>query len=285
MDAIAPNLASPSDPLAIALSERDRNVVDMVREALETKSVRLAYQPIVLAGHSGRLAFFEGLVRILDQTGRTIPAREFIADVEDKELGRQIDCVALECGLQALAENPTLRLSINMSARTIGYPAWLRTLDRGIGMAADIGERLIIEITESSVLAAPETVSAFMSELQNLGVCFAVDDFGAGYTSLRHLRDLDFDVLKIDGHFVRGLATDPDNQALIMAMLSVAKHFGMLTVAENVETQADALWLANSGVDCLQGYYFGAPSLKPNWTNASNLGGTSTAANSQFAVR
>lgn len=273
MEALAPNPAAPSDPLAVAVAQRDRNVVAMVRDALATRSVQLAFQPVVVAGNFGRLAFFEGLVRILDNTGRTIPAKDFISGVEDKELGRQIDCVALECGLRALAENPTLRLSINMSARTIGYPAWLRTLDRGIGLAEDVGERLIIEITESSVLAAPETVSAFMDELQALGICFAVDDFGAGYTSLRHLRDLDFDVLKIDGHFVRGLAHDPDNQAMVKAMLSVAQHFGMLSVAENVESEIDALWLAANGVDCLQGYYFGAPSLQPDWSNATNLGG------------
>ena len=272
MDVLAPHGAKPSDPLAMAVAERDRDVISMVEQAIATKAVQLAYQPVVVAGDSSRLAFFEGLVRILDPTGRAIPAREFIYEVENKELGRQIDCIALECGLQALATNPTLRLSINMSARTIGYPGWLRTLDAGIGVSPDVGERLIIEITETSVLAAPETVSAFMDELQSLGVCFAVDDFGAGHTSLRHLRDLDFDILKIDGHFVRGLHEDADNQALIRAMLSIAQHFGMLTVAESVEAEADAAWLASAGIDCLQGYFFGAPSLRPDWTNVANLG-------------
>ncbi|MEL7026066.1 MAG: EAL domain-containing protein [Pseudomonadota bacterium] len=272
MNVLAPNPASPSDPLSSAVAERDKDVVAMVEYAIATKSVEIAYQPVVVAKQTGRLAFFEGLARILDATGRAIPAREFVYDIEDKELGRKVDCISLECGLRALAEHPRLRLSINMSARTIGYPEWLRTLDAGVGVSPDIGERLIIEITESSVLAAPETVSAFMAELQAMGICFAVDDFGAGFTSLRHLRDLDFDILKIDGHFVDGLHGDPDNQALVKSMLSIAQHFGMLTVAENVEQKADAEWLAASGVDCLQGYFFGAPALRPDWGDSDNLG-------------
>ncbi|MEL7106886.1 MAG: EAL domain-containing protein [Pseudomonadota bacterium] len=272
MNAITSPEAMKSDPLSFAIADRDRDVIAMVADALARKSVELAFQPVVVAGQSGRLAFFEGLARILDTTGRAIPAKDFINQVEATELGRQIDCVALECGLKALAQNPTMRLSINMSARTIGFPPWLRILDAGIGRAPDIGERLILEITESSILAAPETVAAFMTELQAIGVCFAVDDFGAGFTSLRHLRDLDFDILKIDGHFVGNVHADPDNQALIQAMMSVSEHFGMLTVAENVEQAEDAAWLTQHGVDCLQGYYFGAPSLKPNLADSGNLG-------------
>lgn len=272
MNAITSPEMMRSDPLSFAVADRDRDVIAMVADGLARRSVELAYQPVVVAGQSGRLAFFEGLARILDTTGRAIPAKDFIDQVEATELGRQIDCVALECGLKALAQNPTMRLSINMSARTIGFPPWLRILDAGVGRAPDIGERLILEITESSILAAPETVAAFMNELQAIGVCFAVDDFGAGFTSLRHLRDLDFDILKIDGHFVGNVHADPDNQALIRAMMSVSEHFGMLTVAENVEKAEDAVWLTQQGIDCLQGYYFGAPSLTPDLKDSGNLG-------------
>lgn len=272
MNALISSPEARSDPLSFAVAARDRDTIAMVEDAIAAKRVQLAYQPVVLAGSGGQLGFFEGLVRILDATGRVIPAREFISQVEDRELGRRIDCLALEFGLKALAEHPTLRLSVNMSARSIGFPGWLRALDIGLALDPDIAARLIVEITESSVLAAPETVAAFMAELQGLGVCFAMDDFGAGYTSLRHLRDLDFDILKIDGTFVQGIHANPDNKALTRALLSVGQHFGMLTVAENVETAEDAAWLAEAGVDCLQGYYFGAPALKPDWSNAANLG-------------
>ena len=261
-----------TDPLSLAVAERDADLIGLVEEALALKRVQLAYQPVVVAGSDGRLAFFEGLARILDKTGRAIPARDFFGQIEHLDLGRMVDCVALEFGLRALAEYPSLRLSINMSARSIGYPAWLRTLDAGIGADPEIAARLIIEITETSVLAAPETVAAFMGELQNLGICFAMDDFGAGYSSLKHLRDLDFDILKIDGDFVKGIHANPDNQALTRALLAIGQHFGMLTIAESVETAADGAWLCDAGVDCLQGYFFGAPSLKPDWSNTANLG-------------
>ena len=75
-----------------------------------------------------------------------------------------------------------------------------------------------------------------------------------------------FDILKIDGQFIRGIAASGDNQVLVEALLSMARHFEMLTVAESVETAEDAGWLANAGVDCLQGYHFGAPTRRPKFT-------------------
>jgi len=267
-----PSYDGADNPLADAINSRDRETIYMVRAAIARRDVLLAWQPVVEANAQGRVAFWEGLIRVLDASGRVIPARDFIDTVETQEAGRKLDTLALEAGIATLQEDPRLRLSINMSARSIGYPAWLRTLDCGIGEDPEIAARLIIEITERSVLAAPETVGAFMAELQTLGICFAMDDFGAGYSSLRNLRDLDFDILKIDGDFVKGIHANPDNQALTRALLSVGRHFGMLTVAESVEAAADGAWLARAGVDCLQGYYFGAPSLRPDWTNRANLG-------------
>jgi EAL domain-containing protein (putative c-di-GMP-specific phosphodiesterase class I) len=202
---------------------------------------------------------------VLDETGRIIPAREFITVIEETEMGRIIDCLALEKGLRALRKNPALRLSINMSARSIGYGAWKKVLDRNLRTDPTLGERLILEITESSAMLVPELVIAFMNDLQSLGVCFALDDFGSGYTSFRYLRDFYFDMIKIDGQFIRGIATNPDNQVLLQALISIAQHFDMFTVAEFVENIEDAQFLASNGIDCLQGYYFGAPTIRPPW--------------------
>ena len=252
-----------NDPLSAAVNQRDRNVLDMVRAALEHKQVMLAFQPVMQA--HGNVAFYEGLIRVLDETGRIIPAREFITVIEETEMGRIIDCLALEKGLRALRKNPTLRLSINMSARSIGYSRWKKVLERNLRTDPTLAERLILEITESSAMLVPELVISFMSELQSHGVCFALDDFGAGYTSFRYLRDFYFDMIKIDGQFIRGIARNPDNQVLLQALVSIAQHFDMFTVAEFVENQQDAEFLAQNGIDCLQGYYFGAPSVNPPW--------------------
>lgn len=259
--------ASPgtASPLGVMISSQDHDTMAMVREAIDARRMRLAYQPVVLAREPERVAFHEGLIRVLDPNGREIPARDFIGAVEDTEIGREIDCIALELGMGALARHPDVRLSINMSARSIGYPRWMRAFRKGLAAGPTVGERLILEITESSAMLVPELVTAFMEELQADGVAFALDDFGSGYTAIRYFKDFFFDILKIDGQFIRNIHRDPDNAALTAALLSIGKHFHMFTVAEAVETPEEAQFLINLGVDCLQGFLFGAAALRPTF--------------------
>ncbi len=257
--------AEKISPLDHAIHRRDQSTLKMVEEAIKHKQTLLAFQPVVLAHDSGRVAFHEGLMRVLDETGRVIPAKDFMPVIEDKELGRQIDVLALRMGLNTLQQNPELRLSINMSARSIGYSAWSQTMRRFLNRDKTLGERLILEITESSAMLVPELVKDFMMNLQDQGVCFAMDDFGAGHTAIRYFKDFYFDVLKIDGQFIKGIAQDPDNQTLTAALISIAGHFDMMTVAESVENADDAALLASMGIDCLQGYYFAAPTTHPSW--------------------
>ncbi|MBL4627632.1 MAG: EAL domain-containing protein [Roseicyclus sp.] len=258
VEPVEPGLESPLDA---AISHRDRGTLAMVQQALARGDTRLAFQPIVRADGMG-VAFFEGLIRILDETGRIIPARDFMGAVEDSDIGRQIDCAALTIGLQMLKDHPTLRLSINMSARSVGYPRWMTILRTCLRDHPTVVERLILEITESSVMIMPEIVAIFMEDLQDKGITFALDDFGAGYTAFRHFKTFCFDILKIDGQFTRDIAEDADNQVLSEALIGLARHFGMLVVSEAVETASEAQWLAAAGVDCMQGYYYGAPSLQ-----------------------
>ncbi|WP_372839603.1 EAL domain-containing protein [Phaeovulum sp.] len=259
---VEPGLVSPLDH-AVAL--RDRETMSMVRRAVERRDVVLAFQPIVQSSRPDRPAFYEGLIRLLDETGRIIPARDFIETIETTELGRKIDCLSLEMGLIALAEDPGIRLAINMSARSIGYPNWMKTLNRGLQLDDTAAERLILEITESSAMVMPDLVTVFMQDLQQRGVSFALDDFGAGFTSFRYLREFFFDIIKIDGQFIRGIADNADNQVLTQALMSIARHFDMFTVAESVESARDAAFLQSLGIDCMQGYYFGAPTIVPPW--------------------
>lgn len=261
------DVADPSEasPLAFAVARRDRETLAMVTRAVARGDVLLAFQPIMQTARPDRPAFYEGLLRVLDETGRVIPSQDFIGAAETTELGRKLDCLALEMGLMTLAENPTLRLSVNMSARSIGWPEWTRVLARGLARDETLGERLILEITEASAMTMPELVSVFMHDMHLKGICFAIDDFGAGYTSFRYLREFYFDILKISGQFISGIAQNPDSQVLTRALMSIAGHFDMFTVAEGVETAEDAAWLAAQGVDCMQGYYFGAPTITPSW--------------------
>ncbi|MEL6915273.1 MAG: EAL domain-containing protein [Pseudomonadota bacterium] len=253
------------DPLSAAVTARDTRVLDLVTDALNSKRAVLAYQPVMQAMAPSSPAFYEGLVRIHDHAGRFIPAKDFIAEVDDTETGRLIDCLALELGLATLAKEDGIRLSINMSARSIGYGRWMKTLESGLARSPTVGERLILEIEEKSAMTTPELVTAFMRDLQGKGISFALDDFGAGYTSFRHLRNFVFDLVKIDGKFTRDIAETPDNQVVVGAIQAVARQFDMFTVAGSVESRADADMLTAMGVDCLQGYHFGAPSLAEPW--------------------
>ena len=254
-----------ASPLGVAISQGDAATLSMVEDAIRTRRLALAYQPVVLSRDPGRVAFYEGLIRVLEPNGRIIPAADFMDAVEAHELGREIDSASLEFGLVALARHPELRLSINMSARSIGYPRWMRTLKKGLDLGPTVGERLILEITESSAMTVPELVSSFMDDMQGRGVAFALDHFGAGNTAIRYFRDLLFDILKIDGQFIRKIDQDVDNQALVKVLQGVGKHFDMFVVAERVETPAEAECLRQMGVECLQGYLFGAPTVRPVW--------------------
>lgn len=252
-------------PLNAAVSTRDRSVVQMATDAVKHKQCRLAFQPVVQAHPPHGIAFYEGFIRVMDETGRVIPAREFMPQVENTPIGRDLDCVALELGLRTLVKNPQIRLSINMSARSIGYSNWSGILDRFLKRDPQLGERLILEISESSSMQVPELVVDFMDRLQDRGIAFALDDFGASNFSFRHFREFLFDAAKIDGQFIRGISDSPDNQALVRALIAVAREFEILVTAESVETQKDAAFLLASGVDCMQGFLFGAPSVSPPW--------------------
>lgn len=258
----------PENPLEFAAAKRDEPILHTVQRAITNKQVLLAYQPVVHSHRPDRASFYEGLIRVLDDSQEVIAAKEFMPVVETLELGRVLDCFSLELGLTALAAEPTLRLSINMSARSIGYPKWSETLDRGLAEDPTIAERLILEITEGSAMLMPDIVIVFMAEMHRRGISFALDDFGAGYTAFRFFKDFQFDIVKIDGQFISNIHQDPDNQVLCAALQSVARQFNMFTVAEHVEKVEEMSYLQSIGIDCLQGYYLGKPQLVQKWTEA-----------------
>ncbi len=253
------------NPLNSAVAARDATTVQMASEAVKHKQCKLAFQPVMRANPPHGVAFYEGFIRVLDETGRVIPAREFIPQLENTPIGRELDCIALEMGLRTLARTPNIRMSVNMSARSIGYARWSRVMERFLKKDPSIGERLILEISEDSAMTLPELVVDFMDRMQPRGVAFALDDFGASNFSFRHFREFLFDAAKIDGQFVRGISDNPDNQALVRALIAVAREFEILVTAESVETREDAEFLVACGVDCLQGFLFGAPSVSAPW--------------------
>lgn len=257
-----PGLASPLD---VAISAEDRQIMAQVAQALKDRRMRLAFQPAVYAADPTIIGFYEGFIRLLNDRDQVIPARDFMRAVEQQELGREIDCAALQMGLMMLQRHPKIRVSINMSARSVGYRPWSQVLRKAVRDTPGLARRLILEISEPTILQVPDMLKPFMEEMRAQGVVFALDDFGADLMSLRMLCDLRFEIAKIDGSLVSLIDRSPEIQVVVRAAIAVAQEMDMYLVAEAVETESQANWLIRAGVGCLQGYMFGAPTVAPDF--------------------
>ena len=231
-------------------------------DALRQRRFTLAFQPVVHV-QDGEPVFHEALLRILDAENQPMPASHLIPVAEELGLVRLVDMDVLDMALEAMKAKEEGRLSVNVSATTVmdadGFLERLteeRDLIRG---------RLIVEITESAVLNDAERVNAFIDRLHELGCEVALDDFGAGYTSFRNLRDFNFDIVKLDGAFCEDLSNNQKNQHFVRSLIELASNTGMRLVAEWVESEEDARLLREWGVDALQGYLFGRPDCCDGW--------------------
>ncbi|MDH3738218.1 MAG: EAL domain-containing protein [Alphaproteobacteria bacterium] len=242
----------------------DLIIADQVKQAVREDRIVLAYQPIVSAS-DGTPAFYEGLVRMLDEEDKPVPAGVFVPIVEQMGLMRQVDRRVLDLGIAALMDNPEISLSINVSGMTAVDPVWLRQLREHLEARPDVASRLILEITETVAIEDIADSSRFVRSVNEFGCRVALDDFGAGYTSFRHLRALNVDLVKIDGSFVRDLPTNPDNQLFVRTLINLAKGIGLKTVAEWVENEEEADLLRREGIDYLQGWHYGKPEIEPPW--------------------
>ena len=239
---------------------QDMSIAKEVQEALLDDRLVLAYQPIVgcrdQAPH-----FYECLLRMRRKDGSILPAGAFVPVVEQLGLMRQIDRCTLDLAIAELERDANVRLTLNISGMTANDHAWLRKLVGLLRGRPEIASRLTVEITETVVLQDLDESARFVAAVRDLGCGVALDDFGAGYTSFRNLQALAVDMVKIDGAFIKDLAERPDNQLFIRTLLGLAKGFGLDTVAECVETQAEAEILAAEEVTYLQGYLYGKPEL------------------------
>ena len=248
-------------PANAVMTKRDFSIAEQVQQALHEDRIVLAYQPIVEAA-SADVAFYEGLVRLVGPDGELVAAGQFVPVVEQMGLMRLVDRKVLDLGLEALEQNPALRLSINVSGLTAVDPVWLAKLSERLTGRPHVATRLTLEITETVALDDIDESSRFVRTLAALGCRVALDDFGAGFTSFRHLRALKVNMVKIDGSFVRDLLQNPDNRVFVRTLVGLAKGIDLVAVAECVETQEEAEFLRGEGVDYLQRFYFGRPEAR-----------------------
>lgn len=239
-------------------------IAEKVLTALKDDRLLLAYQPIVTADTS-EVAHYECLLRMINEEGEVVNAGVFIPVIEEMGLVRQIDERVMELAVKTLRDNPKIHLAVNVSAVTAGDPQWRERLVSMIKAEEGVAERIMIEITETMALRDVEDSARFVDSVRALGCQVALDDFGAGNTSFRNLRALPVDVVKIDGCFVRNIAEHPDNQLFLRSLVDLARGFGLKTVAECVETEADVDILKANGVDYMQGWYYGRPEVGRPW--------------------
>jgi EAL domain-containing protein (putative c-di-GMP-specific phosphodiesterase class I) len=197
--------------------------------------------------------------------GAVVSAAHFVPAAEQLGLIRLIDRHALEMTVAKLHAHPKACLAVNVSGTTTGDHAWLQSFVSYVRANQQIAPRLTVELTETAALNDFEEIAHFVSTLRDMGCLVAIDDFGAGFTSFRNLQLLKVDMVKIDGSYIKGLVTSPENQIFVRTLVDLAKNFNLKTVAEWVGSDEEAALLESFGVDYFQGYHLGEPVLSPDW--------------------
>ncbi len=259
-----PALRTDVTSTALALGER-------VKQALKHGTLRMAYQPVV-DSKTGEPLFYEALARLFGDDGKLIPAGDFVPVVEQQGLADEFDRHVLGLVIQELAETSEVRLAVNISGETAMNPRAPALFHDVLQGRPDIARRLIVEITETVAITDVEQTQRLIQTLNQLGAEASLDDFGSGFTSIRHLRSLSLSILKVDKELLNNLLDDPEQEHLVRMILGIAKGLGIKTVVEGIETAEVAGWLQREQADMLQGYYFGRPSLNRPWVTPRRTG-------------
>ena len=258
--ASGPNAIQRFDPSFAQAAQVRTTLSRRMRVAFESGGFNLVYQPQVDI-QLNRVTGVEALIRWHDaELGQVNPV-SFIPVAEENGLIGPIGqwvleqaCVQARTWQQAM---PGLRMSVNVSPLQIVRGDFLQVVRRALAGAGLPPRLLELEITES-VLVTPGATEV-LTDLRELGVGIAIDDFGAGYSSLSYLRSFHADRLKIDMSFVRGISLNREDEAIITAILAMGRSLGLSVVAEGVETATQLSFLVDLGCDFVQGYYFAKP--------------------------
>ena len=253
------------EPKQASLARRRFSIETELRRALDKDQLNLFYQPLIDL-RSGDVAGFEALARWTHADRGEISPAEFIPVAEESGLILQLGRWAMDRAANTLASwdedagGPLpLYVGVNLSAIQVARDNIADVVSSALKSSGLSGDRLVLELTESSILQDPARATRVFDALKSLGSTVAMDDFGTGYSSLAYLQRLPIDVLKIDKSFISGMMVDPDAVAIVRAVLSLAEALGMSTTAEGIETVELATTLATLGCASGQGYYFARP--------------------------
>lgn len=253
---------------ALARTTGEIQWLQKLQSALKDQRFELYMQPIVPAaiganGHGDGPAL-ELLVRMRDDLGQEIQPLEFIRAAERYRLMGLIDRWVVGHALDAIVDG-TLQVpegrcvSINISGQTLGDTQFLEFVVESLDRSGVAPSMLCFEITENAVVANLDHARRFVGVLHGMGCRFALDDFGSGVGSFSNLRNLPMDYLKIDGSFTRNLAHDTVNQAMVTAMIKLARTLDFKVIAEQVEDESSLEAVRRMGVDYVQGFVISRP--------------------------
>jgi diguanylate cyclase (GGDEF)-like protein len=233
-----------------------------IRNAITQNRLSLATQPI----HSladGAIKRFELLLRMRGESGELLPAKAFIGVAERagmiQELDRWVVGQALELLGRRERDGVPLSLHINISGASLTDVSVLEYIERQLDEGEADPSRCTFEITQTARVEDLETAASFADRLTEFGCEVAIDDYGAGFGPFEYLKRFPFDVIKIDGTFVRDLANNDADQLTVQAIVGIAQGLGKTTIAEFVEDEETAVILRAYGVDMAQGYHLGPP--------------------------
>ena len=253
------------EPKQATEARRRFSIETELRRALDKDQLKLFYQPLIDL-KSGKVAGFEALARWTHEDRGEISPTEFIPVAEESGLILQLGRWAMDKAARTLAEWDRaagdalpLYVGVNLSAIQVARDDIAAVVASALKSSGLTGDRLTLELTESSIVQDPVRATRVFDALKALDATVAMDDFGTGYSSLAYLQRLPIDVLKIDKSFVSGMMVDPDAVAIVRAVLSLAEALGMSTTAEGIETVELATTLATLGCASGQGFYFAKP--------------------------
>jgi len=249
-----------------------RRILELdLREAIPAGEFEVFYQPIVNLA-TNRISGFEALLRWNHPIRGRISPLEFIPVAEQTGLIIAIgEWVIRQACAEAVKWPSNLRVAVNVSPLQLRGTTLVATVISALASYGLPPDRLELEITESVLMHDDDITLASLRQLHGLGVRISMDDFGTGYSSLSYLRSFPFDKIKIDQSFVRDLIDRPDSIAIIRAVAALGKSFGMTTLAEGVETEAQLEQMRAEGCTEAQGFYYSKP------VPAGEVGGLLTA--------
>jgi PAS domain S-box-containing protein len=230
--------------------------IGRIQDALAEDRFELFAQPIVDV-RSGEVIQRELLIRMREPDGKIVAPVHYLPIAEQYGLIAEIDNWVIGRGTEIAAESGAVQL--NLSAHSIGNPAIVERIERCLEATGADPASLVFEITETALIADETAAIAFVDRVHAIGCKLALDDFGTGYGGFTYLKHLPIDLLKIDVDFVRDLATNSASRHVVEAVVTLARAFGLQTVAEGIEDAAALEAVGELGIDFAQGYYIARP--------------------------